>query len=98
MPATYQSLSTYSCKTLKKLMLVSFLVSFLPLPAGYYLGNEGEMMFAPIAPLLLLIASGLVFVSWWVLVILMWPLGKLGILFLGRFVIPPSVIQIFFKE
>ena len=55
-------------------------------------------MFAPIAPLLLLIASGLVFVSWWVLAILMWPLGKLGILFLGRFVVTPSVYPDFLKN
>jgi hypothetical protein len=87
MPAVHQSLSTYSRKPLKKLVLVSFLISFLPLPVDYYLGNEGEMTFAPIAPLLLLIASGLVVVSWWVLAILMWPLGKVGIMFLGRFVV-----------
>ncbi|KAF8239028.1 PGAP1-domain-containing protein [Tricholoma matsutake] len=84
MPTVHQSLSTYSSKPLRKLMLASFLISFLPLPVEYYLGNEGDILFAPIAPLLLFIASGLVFVSWWVLVVLMWPLGKVGILLVGR--------------
>jgi glycosylphosphatidylinositol deacylase len=87
MPTVDQSLSTYSHKTLRGLMLASFLVSFIPLPVDYYLGNEGEALFAPIAPVLLFIASGLVFVSWWVLTILMWSIGTIGTPFLGRSVV-----------
>lgn len=98
MPTVHQSLSTYSSKPLRKLMLASFLISFLPLPVEYYLGNEGDILFAPIAPLLLFIASGLVFVSWWVLVVLMWPLGKVGILLVGRSVIVPIVVELFLKD
>jgi hypothetical protein len=79
-------------------MLASFLVSFVPLPVDYYLGNEGEALFAPIAPVLLLLASGLVFVTWWVLTILMWSIGNIGTLFLGRSVVVFVVVHNFMNS
>ncbi|RDB19940.1 GPI inositol-deacylase [Hypsizygus marmoreus] len=84
MPAVHQSLSTYSRYTLRKLLLASFVIAILPLPVDYYLGTRGELFFAPIAPLLLLTASGLVFVSWWVLSALIWPIGLLWSFVFGR--------------
>lgn len=98
MPTVDQSLSTYSHRTLQGLMLASFLVSFVPLPVDYYLGNEGEALFAPIAPVLLLLASGLVFVTWWVLTILMWSIGNIGTLFLGRSVVVFVVVHNFMNS
>jgi len=84
MPSVQQSLSHFGRKMLFRLLFGSLVVSFIPLPEKYYLGNRGEPFFAPIAPLLLLLASGLVCISWWVLVVLMWPLGKFGRLVFGR--------------
>ncbi|KAF9464808.1 GPI-inositol-deacylase [Collybia nuda] len=83
-PTVQDSLNLYGRKTIRKLLLFSLICSVLPLPAAYYLGNSGEILFAPIAPLLLLVASGLVCISWWFLVILMWPIGSLGRSIFGR--------------
>lgn len=78
-------------------MLAFFFISFIPLPVDYFVGNGGEMLFAPVAPVLLLIASGLVIVSWWALIILMWPLGKVRMLFFKRSVIFSAFVQFFLK-
>jgi glycosylphosphatidylinositol deacylase len=83
-PTVQEALSFYGRKTLRKLLLISIILSVIPLPAEYYLGNGGDMIFIPIAPLLLLVASGLVCISWWILVILMWPIGRLGRSVFGR--------------
>jgi len=83
MPSVQDSLSNYSRYTFQKLFVVSFVVALLPLPVTYYTGTGGELFFAPIAPLLLLTASGLVCVSWWLLAFLMWPIGTFGSIF-GR--------------
>lgn len=85
-PTVDESFAFYCSKVLRKLLLSSLVISLLPLPAEYYLGNSGEVTFAPIAPLLLLVASGLVYISWWFLVLLMWPIGKLGKQVFGRWV------------
>ena len=68
--------------------MVSLLLSFVPLPEIYYLGNVGNPFFAVIAPILLLITSGLVLLSWWILVIVMWITGKLGNAIFTRCVAP----------
>ncbi|KAF5388432.1 hypothetical protein D9615_000673 [Tricholomella constricta] len=83
MPSVKDSLSYYGQHTFRKLLLASFVVAFIALPVDYYIGTRGGPLFAPLAPLLLLVASGLVYVSWWVLMCLMWPIGALGSLF-GR--------------
>ncbi|KAK1227266.1 hypothetical protein PQX77_009753 [Marasmius sp. AFHP31] len=59
-PSVLQSLKFFSCTTYPKLLVASFIVSLLPLPEEYYLGNAGEYLFALIAPLLLTLATGLV--------------------------------------
>jgi glycosylphosphatidylinositol deacylase len=53
-------------------------VSLLPLPKDYVLGNGGEICFALDTPLVLLISTVLVVVSWWVLRVFMWPIRKPG--------------------
>ncbi|KAJ7693919.1 GPI-inositol-deacylase [Mycena rosella] len=78
MPTVAQSLSTFAGTPLWRLVLCSIVLSAVPLPENWYLGNGGEPLFSAIAPLMLLISSGFVCLSWWVLQICMWPLGKLG--------------------
>ncbi|KAF7970245.1 hypothetical protein HWV62_24492 [Athelia sp. TMB] len=46
--------------------------------ADYYLGTGGEVLLAPIAPLLLCIATGIVAVTWWILRLLMWPIALIA--------------------
>ncbi|KII95293.1 hypothetical protein PLICRDRAFT_34135 [Plicaturopsis crispa FD-325 SS-3] len=76
-PSVDQSLATLG-SIMPMLAVGSFAVSFLPLPAGYYLGSRGEPLFAFLAPILLFLAFGLVGISWWTLRVFIWPLGKLG--------------------
>ena len=57
-------------------MGATFFISLLPLPKEYVLGNGGEVFFAPLAPLVLLIATGFVTISWFALCMLMWPIRK----------------------
>ena len=47
------------------------MASFIPLPKLFYLGNAGEPLFAVIAPLILIISSGLVIAVWWVVSVLL---------------------------
>ncbi|KAG6841827.1 hypothetical protein C0991_006234 [Blastosporella zonata] len=84
MPSVGDSLKQYGRHTFKRLLLASFVVAVLPLPVSLYLGTGGDIHFAAIAPLLLLIASGLVCVVWFVLVCLMWPIGTVSSLIYGR--------------
>ena len=43
---------------------MSVVVSFVPLPAGMWLGNVGEPVLAGLASVLLVVVFGLVCVSW----------------------------------
>ncbi|KAL1664296.1 PGAP1-like protein-domain-containing protein [Schizophyllum commune] len=63
---------------MRKLVLACFVMSFAPLPESLYLGTRGEPLFAPISALLIALAGGLVYASWWLLVALMWPIGKIA--------------------
>ncbi|KAG5648788.1 hypothetical protein DXG03_000137 [Asterophora parasitica] len=78
MMSVQESLAYYGRYTFQKLMLASFVVAFVALPVHHYIGTGGEPLFAPLAPLLLFIASGLVNVSWWVLVCFIWPFERLS--------------------
>ncbi|KAH0587945.1 hypothetical protein H2248_006694 [Termitomyces sp. 'cryptogamus'] len=84
MPSVGDSLSHYGRHTLTRLLFVSLVVALLPLPTCVYLGTGGDLYFAVIAPLVLLIASGLVCVIWGLLVVLMWPIGTISSLIFGR--------------
>ncbi|KAJ3740976.1 PGAP1-like protein-domain-containing protein [Lentinula detonsa] len=83
-PPVSRSLTEFARRRLLKLLLASYLLSLLPLPDYLFIGMKGEWLYAPIAPLLLLIASGLVCVSWMVLVVTMWPIGKISYIFSAR--------------
>jgi len=65
MPSVSETLSLFVRKTLPRLLGVSFVVSLLPLPRDYVLGNGGEVFFALLTPLILLLVTGLVIASWW---------------------------------
>ncbi|KAJ7724850.1 PGAP1-like protein-domain-containing protein [Mycena metata] len=78
LPSVEESLALFTGKPLRRLLFFSVLLSAVPLPERFYLGNRGEWLFCAIAPLLLLVATGFVCVSWWVLQALIWPLGKIG--------------------
>lgn len=84
-PSVSQSLTHYGGSMLRLLLLPSFLFSFIPLPVSLYLGNKGEAAFSPIAPLVLILASGLVCVSWWILSFLVFLVSKSGSLFPDRY-------------
>ncbi|KAF7355691.1 GPI inositol-deacylase [Mycena sanguinolenta] len=77
-PTVEQSLASFTGKPLQGLLLCSIVLSAVPLPESFYLGNRGQPLFSIIAPLLLLISTGFVCLSWWMLQALIWPLGKLG--------------------
>ncbi|KAJ3895608.1 PGAP1-like protein-domain-containing protein [Lentinula edodes] len=83
-PPVSHSLRDFGQRQLPKLMLVSYLLSLLPLPDYLFIGMEGEWLYAPIAPLLLVVASGLVCVSWMLLVVLMWPIGMMRHIYSAR--------------
>ena len=71
-----ESLDTFTRTTLPRLLGAAVVISLLPLPRDYVLGNAGEAIFALHAPLVLLIATGLVSMSWCALCIAIWPLHK----------------------
>ncbi|KAJ7734040.1 PGAP1-like protein-domain-containing protein [Mycena maculata] len=77
-PTVEQSLAIFTGKPLQRMLLCSIILSVVPLPEKFYLGNRGEPLFSALAPLLLLISSGFVCASWWLLQIFIWPLGRLG--------------------
>lgn len=54
------SLGYFASSTLPMLLPLSLLLSLLPLPANFWLGNSGEMFFVMLAPLILLLATGAV--------------------------------------
>jgi GPI inositol-deacylase len=77
-PSVSETLSLFVRGTLSRLLGVSFVVSLLPLPRDYVLGNSGEVFFALLTPLILLLVTGLVIVSWWVICIVMFPIRILA--------------------
>ena len=77
MPSVSETLSLFTRETLPRLMGVAFVVSLLPLPQDYVLGNGGEIVFALLAPLILFLVTGMVTVSWWAICIIVSPIRKL---------------------
>jgi glycosylphosphatidylinositol deacylase len=70
-PSVSETLSLFVRRILSRLLGVSFVVSLLPLPRDYILGNSGEVFFALLTPLILLLVTGLVIVSWWAICMVM---------------------------
>lgn len=77
-PPVSASLHRYGSLLVRRLLLASFLFSFVPLPESYYLGNAGKPIFAFIAPLVLMISSGLVVMVWWILCSLLYMGSKIN--------------------
>ncbi|KAF8517867.1 PGAP1-like protein-domain-containing protein [Gautieria morchelliformis] len=71
-PDVAESLARYVTQTMAPLAGVLLLASCVPLDAGYLLGNAGEVALAPLAPLVLFVASGCVVLSWGILRCVMW--------------------------
>jgi GPI inositol-deacylase len=71
-PHVAESLSRYVTQTMAPLAGALLLASCVPLDAGYFLGNAGEVALAPLAPLVLFVASGCVVLSWGILRGVMW--------------------------
>lgn len=88
MPTVGQSLSQYNYHLLRYFLPASLIISALPFPEWAYTGNQGLLFLAPIAPIILLIASGLVCVVWWILFALLAVIGKLSTFIYGRSVSP----------
>jgi GPI inositol-deacylase len=80
-PSVSDTLFLFTREALPSLMGASFIISLVPLPKDYVLGNEGEVAFALLSPLILLFVTGLVTVSWWMICIVIWPVRKLGHIF-----------------
>ncbi|KAF8262780.1 PGAP1-like protein-domain-containing protein [Lactarius quietus] len=78
MPSVSDSLAMFTRGTLPRFLIATTVVSILPLPKDCVLGNGGEVFFALHAPLVLLISTGLVVISWWLLRIFMYPIRKAG--------------------
>lgn len=77
-PSVPKTLSSFIRESLPRLLGVSFAVSLLPLPQDYVLGNGGEVFFALLTPLIILLSTGLVIASWWAICIIMFPVRLLG--------------------
>jgi GPI inositol-deacylase len=77
-PSVSDTLFLFTREALPSLMGASFVLSLVPLPKDYVLGNEGEVAFALLTPLILLLVTGLVTVSWWMICVVIWPIRKLG--------------------
>lgn len=76
MPSIQESLARYNRVLFRYMLPGSLVFSVIPLYETLYLGNNGNLLLAPIAPLILLIASGLVCVSWWILAGLLSVIGR----------------------
>ncbi|KIY73861.1 PGAP1-domain-containing protein [Cylindrobasidium torrendii FP15055 ss-10] len=72
-----QSLQYFHRRRLPCLLIGLSLLSFMPLPLEYFLGNTGEPWLAPLAPIILLISVGLVSTSALVLSVLLWPIQRI---------------------
>jgi hypothetical protein len=70
LPPLSQAIPTFIKSLLPRLILISFLVAVLPLPTSAYLGLSGEPLFAFLAPILVLLSTGLVITTFWLLSLL----------------------------
>jgi len=84
MPSLDQSMRRYSQLLWRSFLPMSLLASFMPWPTKLYLGLGIAGPFAPLAPLILLTASGLVIAIWWILIGFKWLLRPVGRVFVAR--------------
>lgn len=69
---------------LPKASVLFFFISLLPLPSDIWLGNVGEPILSPLAPLILFISAGLVCLSWIILRLCLSVFGRMS-LFVQRY-------------
>ncbi|KAF8437202.1 PGAP1-like protein-domain-containing protein [Boletus edulis BED1] len=76
----HESLDMFVRHRMAALMAVAGSITLLPLGPNYYLGIGDELgvLRAVLAALLVGVATGMVCVTWWLLVAFMWPLRLLG--------------------
>jgi len=59
-----EALLWFMIKLLPNVMLILFLVSLLPLPPQFLLGNVGSLLFASLAPACVVLATGIAWILW----------------------------------
>ncbi|KAF8591481.1 PGAP1-domain-containing protein [Ramaria rubella] len=84
-PSVSESLVQYVSQKMAPLSGVLLILSCLPLDSKYLLGNSGDPLLSPLAPLVLFITSGCVVISWTLLQGILWALLKVALIF-GRLV------------
>lgn len=84
-PAVIEALRIFCRTRLAYLTGASFTLSLLPLPPEYLLGNRGNAYLAFLSPLTMLVACGLVSLTWYILAILMYIVGSIGSCFSSRY-------------
>ncbi|KAG8218976.1 PGAP1-like protein-domain-containing protein [Butyriboletus roseoflavus] len=84
--SVYASLSVFVRHRMPALMAIAGVIALLPLGPNYYLGIGDELgvLRAVLAVFFVGVATGMVCVSWWGLMALMWPLRLLGRGFIPR--------------
>ena len=70
LPTLAQALATFIKSLLPRLILISILMALLPLHTSAYLGLRGEPFFAFLAPILVILSTGLVVIVFWFLSLL----------------------------
>ena len=75
-PSVDETISTFCGLPMVYMAAASLVVALCPLPRWMYLGNEGEPLLAIVAPVMVCVCTGLVAVSWWVLSVVIWVMGK----------------------
>jgi glycosylphosphatidylinositol deacylase len=91
MPSVDESLANYNSMAFRYFAPASLLLAVIPLPESLYLGNNGTLFLAPIAPIILTISGGLVNITWALLLLLQKAIGRPALWFSGRF----ASLQIF---
>jgi len=90
MPSLDQSMRRYSQLLWRSILPMSLFASFMPWPTKLYLGLGIAGPFAPLVPLILLTASGLVIAIWWILIGFKWLLRPVGRVLVARWGVPTS--------
>ncbi|KAF5321343.1 hypothetical protein D9619_000541 [Psilocybe cf. subviscida] len=83
MPSVDESLAKYNSMVFHYLAPASLLLAVVPLPESLYLGNNGTLFLAPIAPVILTISSGLVNITWALLLLFQKAIGRSASWFSG---------------
>lgn len=64
------ALERFTTRLLPRLIVATFLLSFVPFSKTRYIGTGGEPWLSVIAPVILIISTGLVILMWWILAII----------------------------